>query len=74
MSTVKDDLLKEALKKQYVSKYVIGIVDFVSNSVALTTLRHPTGHPHPRHRPREVNQHRSFGRKLGQNDFLFSWP
>ena len=30
MSTVKDDLLKEALKKQYVRKYVIGIVGFVS--------------------------------------------
>ena len=30
MSTVKEDSLKEALKKQYVRKYVTGIVGFVS--------------------------------------------
>ena len=30
MSNVKDDPLKEALKKQYVRKYVTGIVGFVS--------------------------------------------
>ena len=35
MSTVKDDLLKEALKKQYVRKYVIGIVGFVSKQCRL---------------------------------------